>query len=215
MKKREWILATAASLVLAACQLPTKEVPDEENEAPVAVKRFVVAHREVLRELQEVKRVSQATATQAATTQETAQRTLTTLEEMARRHGTGEITVFFPVASARLAGQERERLMRFADFLAREARGRKLLLLSIGGASAFGDQRVNLRLAEKRAEAPVEVLNKYLVNVPHEFHQVYGTGDLYSPKGATMKEHERYQAARVIAVFETTQLPSDLNPPAR
>lgn len=208
MKRREWMAAACAGLVLAACQLPTKEVPDEENEAPVAVKRFVVAHREVLRELREVKQTSQATLA-------TAQRTLTTVEEMARRHGTGEITVFFAVASAQLAGQERERLVHFADFLAREARGRKLLLLSIGSASAFGDQGVNLRLAERRAGAPIDVLDKYLVNVPHEFHQAYGTGDLYSPKGVTMKEHERYQSARVIAVFETTQLPGDLNPPAR
>lgn len=208
MKRREWMLAAGASVVLAACQMPKKEVPDEENEAPVAVNRFVAAHREVLRELQEIKKTSQATLA-------TAQRTLNIVEEMARRHGTGEITVFFAVAAAQLVGQERERLVHFADFLAREARGRKLLLLSIGSASAFGDQRVNLKLAERRSAVPVDVLEKYLVNVPHEFHQVYGTGDLYSPKGVTMKEHERYQSARVIAVFETSQLPQNMNAASR
>lgn len=139
------LLVFAVSIVLAACQMPGREIPDEENEAPVAVKRFVVAHREVLRELRDVKQTSQATLA-------TAQRTLSLLEEMSRRHGTGEITVFFPVGSARLDGRERDRLVQFADFLAREARGRKVLLVSMGSASAFGDQRFNLRLAEKRAD---------------------------------------------------------------
>jgi hypothetical protein len=40
---------------------------------------------------------------------------------------------------------------------------------------------------------------------------VYGTGDLYSPKGVKLKEHERYQHARVIAVFAGDQLPGNLN----
>lgn len=207
MKNAYWVWL-AAGVFLAACQTPGAEVPDEENEAPVAVKRFVVAHREVLRELQDVKRTSQATLA-------TAQRTLSLLEEMSRRHGTGEITVFFPVGSAVLEGRERDRLVHFSDFVAREARGRKVLLVSLGSASAFGDQKFNLRLAEKRAAAPIEVMDKYLVNIPHEFHEVYGTGDLYSPKNVAMKEHERYQSARVIAVFETMQLPDNLNPSAR
>ena len=105
---------------------------------------------------------------------------------------------------------ERDRLVRFADFAAREARGRKLLLVSLGSASAFGDQKVNQRLAERRSAVPVDVMDKYLINVPHEFHKVYGTGDLYSPKGVKLKEHQRYQHARVIAVFASEQLPGDL-----
>jgi len=211
MKSKTRLAWALSAVLLAACQTPlVRDVPDEENEAPVAVKRFVAAHKEVLRELTDIKSTGQQTLSVAKDTLSTAQATLAVVEEMARRHGTGEITVFFPVGGANLQAPERERLVHFADFLSREARGRKLLLLSIGSASAFGDARLNLKLAEKRSQQPTDVFAKYLINVPHEFHQVYGTGDMYSPKGVSMKEHERYQSARVIVVFQTAQLPANL-----
>lgn len=215
------IALSLAALALSGCQsIPAPDKPaavvDEAN-APLAVKRFLEANTAVLAELGEIKatgrqilesaRQTQETVLQ---TQETARRSLAVLEELSRRHGTGEITVFFPVAGATLSAVERDRLVRFADFAAREARGRKLLLVSLGSASAFGDQKVNQRLAERRSAVPVDVMDKYLINVPHEFHKVYGTGDLYSPKGVKLKEHQRYQHARVIAVFASEQLPGDL-----
>lgn len=141
---------------------------------------------------------------------ETAEKALRLIEELSKRQGTGEITIFYPVGSGEIKkdGLEYERLVRFADFLSREGRGRKLLLISIGSASAIGDNKSNQKLAMKRSEAPVDILDKYLVNIPHEFYKVYGTGDLYSPKNVSMKEHQRYQHARIIVVFETAQLPS-------
>ena len=216
------IVLTLGTLVLAGCQsMPAPEKPaaavDEAN-APLAVKRFLEANTAVLAELGEIKttgkqtlETAQKTQESVHKTQETAQRTLAVLEELSRRHGTGEITVFFPVGGSTLPAVERERLVRFADFAAREARGRKLLLVSIGSASAFGEQKLNRRLAERRSAAPIDVMDKYLINQPHEFHKVYGTGDLYSPKGVKLKEHERYQHARVIAVFAGDQLPGNLN----
>ncbi len=48
---------------------------------------------------------------------------------------------------------------------------------------------------------PLDILDKYLINTPHEFHKVFGTGDLNSPKDVRMIEHQRYQHTRVIAVF--------------
>ncbi len=209
-------------LVLGGCQsMPSPEKPAavvDEATAPLAVKRFLEANSAVLAELGEIKTTGKQTLESAQKTQETvlrtqetAQRSLAVLEELSRRHGTGEITVFFPVAGATLSATERDRLVRFTDFAAREARGRKLLLVSIGSASAFGDQKVNQRLAERRSAAPIDVMDKYLINVPHEFHKVYGTGDLYSPKGVKLKEHQRYQHARVIAVFASEQLPGNLN----
>jgi outer membrane protein OmpA-like peptidoglycan-associated protein len=140
---------------------------------------------------------------------ETAERALQMLEQLSKRQGTGEITLFFPVGSSeiRKGSHEFERLVNFADYLSRESKGRKALFISIGSASAFGDRKVNERLGKKRSEAPVDVMDKYLVNIPHQFFKVYGIGDMYSPKNVTMKEHERYQHARIIAFFETDQIP--------
>jgi len=142
--------------------------------------------------------------------QETAQKILERIEELAMKQGTGQITIFYPVGTKKLKENslEYERLIRFADFLSRESKGRKILFISIGSASAFGPQKVNLKLAKNRAEFPKGILDKYLVNSVHEFYKVYGTGDLYSPKGISKKEHERYQHTRLIALYETVQAPS-------
>ncbi|MDI6800935.1 MAG: hypothetical protein QMD01_02600 [Thermodesulfovibrionales bacterium] len=141
---------------------------------------------------------------------ETAQKAIQIIEQMSKRHGTGEITIFFPTGSSRLEKNslEYDRLVRFADFLSRESRGRKVLLISIGSASAFGDKKLNQRLAKQRSETPMEIIDKYLVNNQHEFFKVYGIGDVYSPQNITMKEHQRYQHTRIIAFYETTQIPS-------
>lgn len=140
---------------------------------------------------------------------EIAEKSLQMIEQMSQRQGTGEITIFFPVGSSDIKKNsiEYERLINFVDYLSRESRGRKVLFISIGSASAFGDRKFNERLAQKRAEAPIDVIEKYLVNIPHEFFKVYGTGDIYSPKNVTMKEHQRYQHTRLIAVYETEQIP--------
>ncbi|MEW5745318.1 MAG: hypothetical protein AB1805_07785 [Nitrospirota bacterium] len=140
---------------------------------------------------------------------ETAQQTIQMIEQLARKQGTGEITIFYPIGSAKIGKDslEYERLVGFADYLSRESRGRKLVLISIGSASAVGDRKANLKLAKGRAEFPVDILDKYLVNVPHEFFKVYGTGDMYSPREASAQEHERYQHARIIAVYEADQMP--------
>lgn len=181
----------------------------------LAVRQFVSAHAEVMGGIADIKTANQgmksdldAIKDSSQKSLETAQRSLQTIEEMASRQGTGEISVFFPKGSAHLEGgaMERDRLVRFADFLARESRGRKVILLSIGSASAFGNPKVNLDLAKKRSEVPLDIMDKYLVNVPHEFYKVFGNGDLNSPKDVKMKEHRRYQHTRVIAVFDKEQV---------
>lgn len=184
-------------------------------DANVAVRQFVTAHAEVMGGIADIKSANQSMKSDLAaiknTSQqslETAQRSLKVLEDMASRQGTGEISVFFPNGSAHMERGvvEHDRLVRFADFLARESRGRKVILVSIGSASAYGNQKVNLSLAKKRSEVPLDIMDKYLVNVPHEFHKVFGNGDLNSPKDVKMKEHQRYQHTRVIAVFDKEQV---------
>jgi hypothetical protein len=160
------------------------------------------SNQQVMGELGEIK----TTGRQAL---ETAQRSLQMIEEISKRQGTGEITIFFPVRSAAIDKEslEFERLVHFADFLSRESRGRKIIFLSIGSASSTGKKKTNMKLAKKRSETPLDILDKYLVNIPHEFHKVYGTGDMYSPKGVRLKEHQRYQHTRIIALFDTSQSP--------
>lgn len=203
-------------------QAPLQESADaavkkQALDAPLAVRQFVDAHGAVMAGIGELKSSSQKTQSDLESlkgtsqkTLETAQRSLQILEDISKRQGTGEITVFFPAGSANLAkgSLEHDRLVRFADFLAHESRGRKIILVSIGSASALGSQKGNLTLAKKRSEVPLDVLDKYLINVPHEFHQVVSTGDALSPKGVKLKEHQRYQHTRVIAVFDKDQVPA-------
>ena len=65
----------------------------------------------------------------------------------------------------------------------------------------------NEQLSKARADAPVPIINQYLVNVPHEFHKVTGLGDAYSPKDVSFQVDHRYQNVRIIAVYQTDQVP--------
>ncbi len=115
----------------------------------------------------------------------------------------GEITLFFPVAKSELVkgGAEYHRLVRFADHLALVANGRGLRILSIGSASAFGPETLNRRLSVERANAPLPILAKHLVNTPHHIEKAYGTGDSLSPRNVPMDVHLRYQHVRIVALF--------------
>lgn len=213
--------------LLMACGTATRGPMDDaaqsqkapSPDANVAVRQFVSAHAEVMGGITDIKTANRGMQadigvikTTSAKSLETAQSSLKIIEEMASQQGTGELSVFFPNGSANLAkgSMEHDRLVRFADFLARESRGRKVILLSIGSASSYGNTKVNTDLARKRAEEPLDIMDKYLVNVPHEFHKVFGNGDLNSPQGVKMKEHQRYQHTRVIAVFDKERV-ADIN----
>lgn len=131
------------------------------------------------------------------------------MREKSKEQGTGEITIFYQSGSAAIKTESLEyaRLVRFMDYLSRESRGRRIIFLSIGSASSFGNRKVNIKLARMRANAPLDIIDKYLVNVPHEFYKVYGTGDTFSPKNVRIKKHQRYQHARLIAVYDVSQAP--------
>jgi hypothetical protein len=146
----------------------------------------------------------------AQNNQATAEKTLMRIEKTAKDQGTGELTIFYPIGRKDLGegSLEYARLVQFVDYLARESRGRKVLLVSIGSASAVGKKQVNLKLAKARAEFPKDIIDKYLVNIPHEFYKVYGVGDQYSPKNVSRKEHGRYQSSRMIAFYENDQVPA-------
>jgi hypothetical protein len=140
---------------------------------------------------------------------ETAQQIIKMIEQVSKMQGCGEITLFYDKGSARLAkgSPETARLVGFLDFLARESRSRKVLIVSIGSASSIGSAKMNRTLAQKRSEYPLPLIEKYLVNIPHEIYKVFGTGDLYSPRDVPLQKHQQYQHTRIIAYYETDQFP--------
>ncbi len=140
---------------------------------------------------------------------QTSQQALRMLEQLSQQQGTGEVTLFFPTGSATLpsSGLQYQRLVNFLDYLSRNSRGRKIIFVMIGSASATGSMSINEKLSRERSEAPEPVIDQYLVDVPHQFYKVYGIGDIYSPRYVTLQEDQRYQNVRIIAVYETDQIP--------
>jgi hypothetical protein len=195
-----------------------KRADEEQRQAAAATQEKIV--QEAAKVDASVKRVvegqtrleetARETLDTAKKTWDTTKMIIEAFEKVSRRQGTGEVTVFFQRGSALIArgGLQERRLVDFADWLGRESRGRKIMFVAIGSASATGPQDLNTKLAKKRAEALLGVVDQYLVNVPHEYVKMYGTGDAYSPKGAPAAEHGRYQHARLIAFFEKGQEPA-------
>ncbi|HXJ84757.1 MAG TPA: hypothetical protein VMS64_39465, partial [Candidatus Methylomirabilis sp.] len=140
---------------------------------------------------------------------QTSQKAVRMLEQLSAQQGTGQITLFFPTGSVRIAQGtlQYDRLVQFLDYLSRQSRGRKVLFVMIGSASAIGNMEINQRLSTERADAPKPIINQYLVNVPHEFYRIAGIGDAYSPKDASLSMDQRYQNVRIIAVYQTDQVP--------
>jgi outer membrane protein OmpA-like peptidoglycan-associated protein len=140
---------------------------------------------------------------------QTSQQALAMLEQLSNEQGTGQITLFFPTGSAELRQQSEQgqRLIRFLDYISRDSRGREVLFVLIGSASATGSMQANERLSRERSQAPEPIIDQYLVNVPHKYYKVYGLGDIYSPKGATLTVDQRYQNVRIVAVYQTDQVP--------
>ena len=138
---------------------------------------------------------------------QTAQQALAKLEQLSNLQGTGQITLFFKTDSIELDAFQYQRLVNFLDYLSRESRGRTVILVSIGSASAIGSPQVNKKLSIERSESPLPIINQYLVNVPHNFYKVTGIGDMYAPKNASLQVEHRYQSVRIIAVYDASKLP--------
>jgi outer membrane protein OmpA-like peptidoglycan-associated protein len=149
--------------------------------------------------------LSRLQATQAQQLQ-ASQEALSKLEQLSDSQGSGQITLFFGEGSARLNEEQQQRLIRFVDYIARDSRGRKVILVSVGSASAVGPAAVNRKLSVTRSLSPVGVIEQYLVNTPHEFYKVSSVGDMYAPKNASMEVEQRYQNVRIVAAYNDAQL---------
>ena len=132
------------------------------------------------------------------------------IEQLSNQQGTGEITPCFTLVDQvelKQGSLQYTRLINFLDYLSRESRGRQVLFLLDWSASATGNPQHNVRLSRERSQAPEPIIDQYLVNVPHRFFKVYGLGDIYSPKNVTLTQEQRYQNVRIIAVYQTDQVP--------
>ena len=135
--------------------------------------------------------------------QVTENQALKQLEQLANAQGTGQITLFFAEGSDKLDKMQTQRLITFLDYLGRQSRGRTVILVSIGSASAIGNPQVNKKLSMARSQDPLPVIDQYLVNIPHKFYKVTGIGDMYAPKDSSMQVEQRYQNVRIIAAYDT------------
>jgi outer membrane protein OmpA-like peptidoglycan-associated protein len=145
---------------------------------------------------------------QASENQElqTSQDALAKLVQLSNQQGSGSVTLFFAEGSAQLNQEQQQRLIRFLDYLSRDSRGRTVILVSVGSASAVGPAAVNRQLSLQRAQAPVSMIQQYLINTPHTFYKVSSVGDMYAPKDASLQVDQRYQNVRIVAAYSTSQL---------
>jgi outer membrane protein OmpA-like peptidoglycan-associated protein len=135
------------------------------------------------------------------------QAALTKLEQLSDQQGSGQITLFFAEGSAQLNNEQQQRLIRFLDYISRESAGRTVVMVSIGSASAVGPASVNRQLSIQRSQSPLQIINQYLVNTPHEFYKVSSVGDMYAPRDASLQVDQRYQNVRIVAAYDKSQLP--------
>jgi len=177
-----------------------------KDQAAALAQILVDSHNQHMAQMQSLNDQLRASSEQ---NRETAEKALKILEDLSRAQGSGEITIFFKLGSDDITdgSLEYERLVRFADYVARESRGRKVHFVTIGSASSIGKTDRNAILSKKRAEAPVAIIDKYLINIPHDFYQINAVGDMYSPRRADLEVHYRYQHVRIIGFYETDQLP--------
>jgi len=133
------------------------------------------------------------------------QEALTKLEQLSNQQGSGQITLFFATGSIGLSQEQRQRLIRFLDYHSRDSRGRKVILVSVGSASAVGPAAINRQLSIGRSQAPLPMISQYLVNTPHEFYKVSAVGDMYAPKDVTLAVDQRYQNVRIVAAYSVAQ----------
>jgi outer membrane protein OmpA-like peptidoglycan-associated protein len=133
------------------------------------------------------------------------QQALVELEQLSNQQGSGQITLFFATGSIDLDQEQQQRLIRFLDYVARANRGRTVILVSVGSASSIGPASINRQLSIGRSQAPLAIINQYLVNTPHNFYKVSAVGDMYAPKDASLAVDQRYQNVRIIAAYSDAQ----------
>jgi outer membrane protein OmpA-like peptidoglycan-associated protein len=137
---------------------------------------------------------------------QTSEQALTKLEQLSNQQGSGQITLFFAEGSSALNLEQKQRLIGFLDYISRDAHGRKVILVSLGSASSVGNPAFNKKLSIERGQAPIPIINQYMVNIQHQVFKVSGVGDMYAPKRASVQVDARYQSVQIIAAYDAAEL---------
>lgn len=115
-----------------------------------------------------------------------------------------EITLFFDKGASSLGYNGPNRLIGFIDHMVRKSEGRKIFFVCIGHSSEIRGKKNDIVLAIDRAKAPVRVIEKYLVNVPHEIVSTFAV----EPRAKiTVGNADKYQNVQVVAGFTREKLP--------
>ena len=137
---------------------------------------------------------------------QTSEEALAKLEQLSNQQGSGQITLFYAEGSSTLNPEQSQRLSGFLDYISRDAHGRKVIIVTIGSASSVGNPALNKKLSVERGQAPVPVIEQYLVNIPHKVFKVSGVGAMYAPKRASAQVDARYQSVQIIAAYDKADL---------
>jgi outer membrane protein OmpA-like peptidoglycan-associated protein len=137
---------------------------------------------------------------------QTSEQALTKLEQLSNQQGSGQITLFFAEGSSTIDAAQNQRLIGFLDYISRDAHGRKVIIVSLVSASSVGNAAFNKKLSIERGDAPLPVINQYLVNIPHQVFKASGAGDMYAPKRASAQVDARYQSVQIIAAYDKADL---------
>jgi outer membrane protein OmpA-like peptidoglycan-associated protein len=137
---------------------------------------------------------------------QTSEQALAKLEQLSNQQGSGQITLFFAEGSSTLAPEQSQRLIGFLDYISRDAHGRKVIIVTVGSASSVGNPAFNKKLSVERGQAPVPLIEQYLVNIPHKVFKVSGVGAMYAPKRASAQVDARYQSVQIIAAYDKADL---------
>jgi outer membrane protein OmpA-like peptidoglycan-associated protein len=137
---------------------------------------------------------------------QTSEQALAKLEQLSNQQGSGQITLFFAEGSSTLNPEQSQRLIGFLDYISRDAHGRKVIIVTIGSASSVGNPAFNKKLSVERGQAPVPLIEQYLVNIPHKVFKVSGVGAMYAPKRASAQVDARYQSVQIIAAYDKSDL---------
>lgn len=190
---------------------PTPQAHLLQDQVSTTARQFVTAYNQAIQDRQSLNiaamnndyQRSQELIRSYGKNMETSKASYQILQEIAQNQGTGEITLFFSHNSSELPENsfQYNRLIRYLDSLERNNKKQGLVFVIMGSASANGEENHNMMLSQRRANAPIPIIDHYLVNVPHTYHKVYGTGETNSPQAQPEDINSRYRFVRIMALF--------------
>jgi hypothetical protein len=208
MPKSTWIGAASGAQASAIAKGVQRANKNTMAQADAPAKQIQEANSNTMQQFDRAKGHMEQLQSTGDKNLQVAQEALEKLEKLSAEQGSGQVTLFFKIGSAKEDRFQYQRLVNLLNHLAGESRGQTIIMVSIGSAPAIGTSQINKKLSMVRSEAPLPTIDQYLVNVPHKFYNVTGIGDLYALKNAPREVGHRGQSVRIIAAYGTADLPA-------